>query len=60
MNASTNIRAFRYVNYRDIPDYLALGWTVEEPPIFDRVSWYGVTMTWTCDCPIRDLRREAA
>jgi hypothetical protein len=54
------IRAFRYVAYRDIPAYLALGWLVTEPPAFDRVSYYGVTMLWTCDCEMPDMKREAA
>ena len=57
---TTNIRAFRYVAYSDIPDYWALGWIATPPIIFDRMSHYGVTMVWTCDCVIPDMKRKAA
>jgi hypothetical protein len=53
---TTNIRAMRYVAYQDIKNYLDMGWIVEEPPIFDRISYYGVTMVWTCDCALPDKR----
>lgn len=56
----TNIKAFRYVSYRDIPRYLDMGWLVTEPKIFDRLSHYGVTMIWTCDCALPDMKRAAA
>lgn len=46
----TNIRAMRYVEYQDVPDYLLMGWIAYEPTSFGRLHLYGIVMQWICDC----------
>jgi hypothetical protein len=53
---TTNIRAMRYVTYRDIPHYLAMGWIAPEPAHFSRLNYFGIEMLWLCDCNIPDKR----
>ena len=52
ISMSTNVKAFRYVYYRDIPDYLDMGWMADIPPDFARLNWYGIVMVWLCECKI--------
>ena len=52
ISMSTNVKAFRYVYYRDIPDYLDMGWMADIPPDFARLNWYRIVMVWLCECKI--------
>ena len=52
--ATSNVRAMRYVAYRDITTYLAMGWFAPEPATFARLNYYGIEMLWLCDCKSPD------
>lgn len=56
---TTNIRAMRYVAYRDITHYLDMGWTAPEPARMEHTNAYGIEMLWICDCAIPDKQRAA-
>ena len=45
-------RAFCYVAYGDIPDYLDMGWLALIPATFEHINFYGIEMAWLCDCPV--------
>ena len=45
-------RAFRYVRFADVDDYLAMGWMVSIPNAPAHHEVYGIVLKWICDCPI--------
>ena len=45
-------RAFRYVRFAEVEDFLRLGWMVSIPNAPAHHEHYGIVLKWICDCPI--------
>lgn len=58
MTRTTNIRAFKRVQYREIHDYLLMGWMVNPHGYVDYQALYGVILEWICDCEPPVLRKD--
>ena len=51
-------RAFRYVRFADVEDYLAMGWMVSIPNAPIHHEAYAVVLKWICDCRLPGGRGE--
>lgn len=53
-----DIKAFNYVLYRQIEDFLKVGWIAIPPNSTDHHHHYGIEVMWICECEIRLPARE--
>ncbi len=55
------IKAFHYALFKQVEDYLRLGWMVSIPNGTSHHHYYGIELMWICDChmvvPVREKNK---
>ena len=46
------MKALHFVRFKDVTDFLRLGWMVSIPNAPMHHHYYGIELKWLCNCPI--------